>query len=228
MSLIVIFVPMLVEDEPLTRETSSESNIPPEPDSDLVEREFQAEGFEAGQLQTEELVPLGGRPSGDSQANSGTTTSEPAPPPLPAPADRQPVDEAPVAETPSSPTSSGDDDLPAVGEDVAAIDANEPADQQQEPTQDETSLEDLRRGNLKAWVVQVASFSNPKFAESLVADLREKGFAAFMEGVQSNGRTWYRVVVGPEVDKQRTKDLQNAIVKATKDERLRGAIKSYP
>ncbi len=236
LSLVVIFIPMLVEDEPITREEVGESKIPEEPESDLVQREFQ----------TEELVPLGGdkgkgSSAGNRAAGNGSGGESAASPPAGETANAvaqagqqaQPpgggASSAPrVAPEVARNPPAANDDVPAVGVDVAPLEDPEPEPAVSEAAAQDASLEDLRRGDLKAWVVQVASFTNPKFASNLVDELREKGFAAFMEDVHSNGRIWYRVVVGPEVDKQRTRDLQDAIVKATDDERLRGAIKSYP
>lgn len=54
-----------------------------------------------------------------------------------------------------------------------------------------------------AWVVQVASLGSAAAAQDLQDDLRGQGFPAFVEQALVNGKTYYRVRVGPEVDRAR-------------------------
>ena len=214
MSLVVIFVPMLVDEEPVRPEKVTEANIPEEPAVMPVQREFKAE----------RLVSAGSISGNGEIEKPGTQAVD-------KPAVAIPV-ETPEATTPSN---QQQDVPPQYGVTAPAQESGNAAEMppaSEAPPQtgkvEEQDSVDEERGSLKAWVVQVASFTNPKFARSLVDDLREKGFAAFMEDIHTGGRIWYRVVVGPEVDKQRTRDLQEAIVESTGDERLRGAIKVYP
>jgi DedD protein len=51
-----------------------------------------------------------------------------------------------------------------------------------------------------AWMIQVASLSVRKNAQKLVADLRKSEMPAQFDQVQIDGKTLYRVRVGPEVD----------------------------
>ncbi|NCC38907.1 MAG: SPOR domain-containing protein [Gammaproteobacteria bacterium] len=55
----------------------------------------------------------------------------------------------------------------------------------------------------RTWIVQVASLGSVESAERLVARLRGEGFPAFVETAQVRGRTYYRVRVGPETDREK-------------------------
>ena len=54
---------------------------------------------------------------------------------------------------------------------------------------------------LVRWSVQVGVFSESENAEQLVFQLRDAGFRAQSQREQGNGRTIYRVLVGPEVSR---------------------------
>ena len=64
---------------------------------------------------------------------------------------------------------------------------------------------------LVRWVVQVGSFGNLKSADSLVAELRLAGLAAFAEKVSSAGGTVFKVRVGPEIDRDKAAELARKI-----------------
>jgi DedD protein len=54
-----------------------------------------------------------------------------------------------------------------------------------------------------AWAVQLGAFSTREKAESLAADLRKRGYAAFVLEHRANGKVLHRVRVGPEQDRAR-------------------------
>lgn len=54
-----------------------------------------------------------------------------------------------------------------------------------------------------AWAVQLGAFAGRETAARLVANLRAKGFAAFMLEYRRDGKVLYRVRVGPEQDRER-------------------------
>ncbi|OED40447.1 hypothetical protein ACH42_16260 [Endozoicomonas sp. (ex Bugula neritina AB1)] len=55
-------------------------------------------------------------------------------------------------------------------------------------------------GYLKAWTLQLATFSDKKNAKRLENDLKEKGYTAYTQQFQSKKEGYlYRVFVGPEV-----------------------------
>ena len=78
---------------------------------------------------------------------------------------------------------------------------------------------------LSAWVVQIASLSNKKNADQLVADLRNNRHSAFIEQVYVNGKNLFRVRVGPEIDRKRAERMAQEIHKAFK---LKGQVIRYP
>lgn len=78
---------------------------------------------------------------------------------------------------------------------------------------------------LSAWVVQIASLSNKKNADQLVADLRKNRHSAFLEQVYVNGKNLFRVRVGPEIDRKRAERMAQEIHKTFK---LKGQVIRYP
>lgn len=66
----------------------------------------------------------------------------------------------------------------------------------------------------EAWVVQVGSFSRADNAFGLRDRLRAKGFASFVEEVKGDGKTVYRVRVGPEKARTSADALQQRIRKS--------------
>jgi len=64
---------------------------------------------------------------------------------------------------------------------------------------------------LVRWVVQVGSFSSSKSAEGLVAELRLAGLTAFSEKVSSASGSVYKVRIGPELDREKAKELARKV-----------------
>lgn len=67
-----------------------------------------------------------------------------------------------------------------------------------------------RADGLPSWVVQVSSLGSPEAAGKLADKLKQAGFSAFVEQAVVNGKTYYRVRVGPHIDRanaQRTADM---------------------
>jgi DedD protein len=57
------------------------------------------------------------------------------------------------------------------------------------------------------WAVQLGSFSNAENAERLAAELRTRGYKAFVSRFESGGQARLRVRVGPEQDRARAEQL---------------------
>lgn len=57
------------------------------------------------------------------------------------------------------------------------------------------------------WAVQLGSFSNADNAERLAAELRARGYKAFVSRFESAGQPRLRVRVGPEQDRTRAEQL---------------------
>lgn len=77
----------------------------------------------------------------------------------------------------------------------------------------------------RAWVVQVASVNTRDGADKMQRDLRAKGYTAFVEEAVVNGKTYYRVRVGPEVDRKRADGVAKRIEATTGKKPM---VQSYP
>lgn len=78
---------------------------------------------------------------------------------------------------------------------------------------------------VRAWVVQVASVSSQSGARNLRDELRRKGYPAFVSEADVSGRTYYRVQVGPEVERERADRLAEQLAGETSNPPL---VKRYP
>ena len=63
------------------------------------------------------------------------------------------------------------------------------------------------------WIFQVASLTEREKAAAMASHLKSKGFPAFVEEAEVNGRTYYRVRVGPRKER---KDI-DALAAAVRD-----------
>ena len=64
-----------------------------------------------------------------------------------------------------------------------------------------------------AWAVQLGAFSNRAKAEQLVAELRNRRYAAFVLEYRAGGQVLYRVRVGPEQDRARAAEIAARLAK---------------
>src|SRR5688572_32418872 len=64
-----------------------------------------------------------------------------------------------------------------------------------------------------AWAVQLGAFSNRSKADQLVAELRERRYAAFVLEYRASGQVLYRVRVGPEQDRKRAEEIAARLAK---------------
>lgn len=196
-SLVVIFVPMLLEDEPMVESGISETNIPPKPERDFSSRVIPAEDEELA------IPPVSHRPE-----------IVPLKPPPAAVVEKSAPPAAEEKAAPSAATETAKADPPAQ---PAAAKPAEPAPPVVEP-----------REGLTAWVIQVGSFSNRENAENLVEKIRTLKYAAFMEQADVEGKTLFRVKVGPEVDRKLADKLLVKLNKDLKSLNLKGTVRSYP
>jgi DedD protein len=77
---------------------------------------------------------------------------------------------------------------------------------------------------MPAWVTQVASLGTSEGAQQLVDKLRGEGFSAFVEPAEVRGRLYYRVRVGPEVDRANAEKTAARLRQTYKD----ALIQRYP
>lgn len=66
---------------------------------------------------------------------------------------------------------------------------------------------------LSAWAVQVGSFTSKDNAERLSESLKSRGYRAFVTRVNEQGKTFYRVRVGPEQERARADALAERLKK---------------
>jgi len=78
---------------------------------------------------------------------------------------------------------------------------------------------------MPSWVIQVASVATPEGAAELQGKLKTGGFPAFVEKAQVNGKLYYRVRVGPEVDRARAEQTAARLRERYK---VATMIKNYP
>jgi DedD protein len=168
-SLAVIFVPMLFEEEPVTALPPLPAVVPEEP---IVDERFRSESF---------LTPADSGIGGLAQE----APVEPGALAVPVEEVSEPVYEAPFGE-------------PVVDSEEAAPPsppAAEPIPVAPAPM--------ARDDGMPSFVTQVASLGTAAGAQELAAKLQDEGYSAFVESAEVGGRTYYRVRVGPEVDRAR-------------------------
>ena len=78
---------------------------------------------------------------------------------------------------------------------------------------------------VSAWIIQLGSFTDEENAQSLNIKLREAGYPAFVEPLKRNGKTSYRVRVGPEIKRSEADKLLKKLKEKMK---LDGIVVSYP
>ncbi|RME32672.1 MAG: SPOR domain-containing protein [Gammaproteobacteria bacterium] len=81
------------------------------------------------------------------------------------------------------------------------------------------------RVGVSAWVVQLGSFSSEENASKLLARLKEKGYAAFLDPAYTEQGKQYRVRVGPELTRAKADALRKRLARELK---LQGIIVRYP
>lgn len=170
-------------------------------------------------------TPASGKPVPPTAVAKPGTSSPPAPPVAkpgstspPAPAKPgtppQPVAVAPKAAT--APASAGLASKPAAPATTPATPKTQPAPAQRPVV------------GMSVWAVQVAALAAQSDAEKRAAELRNKGYKAFVEPTQSGGKTLYRVRVGPEKDRARAEDTLSDIKKDFKDWGQGANLVPYP
>lgn len=171
-ALAVIFVPMLFEQKSIDTLPPIQESIPLAPDFDP---DIRSEVF------------LGPEDSGVGGLEEGGST-ESQPLSLPPAGDLEPAsNEASLIPEP----------LPPPEEPVAPVVSKEPV-----PLAEPRPVAPKGPSDgMPAWVIQVASLATPQSAAELEKKLRDSGFSAFVERAEVRGRLYYRVRVGPEVDR---------------------------
>ena len=204
-ALAVIFVPMLLDEEP-EDDIGEPIEIPGAPDFDQAYDGAAGGGVEdlSTQLPSPEMpsVPVPGESTPEafpewSEAESGLL---PVPePPAGEPSTAEPSAEAVAPRAAESPTAAPPAPAAAARTQPQARPA--PAAAGPKPVPPGTS----------AWVIQVASVGSPEAARKLQDELRGKGYPAFVEQAVVGGKQYYRVRVVPEIDRAKADRVANKL-----------------
>jgi DedD protein len=209
-ALAVIFVPMLFEKESSDSEPAVQEAIPEAPrfDPDLKSEVF-----------------LGPEDSGIGGFDSGDA-SESRPLALPPPGDLDPASVAGVAGEDSG---AREPEPPEADLEPQPVGSAKPASEPRSAPPPTPVLEPVAprgpRDGMPSWVVQVASLATPEAAAEMEAKLRKAGFSAFVEQAEVRGKLFYRVRVGPEVDRA---GAERTAARLRDQQKLDTLIQNYP
>lgn len=104
--------------------------------------------------------------------------------------------------------------VPPVVEDAATPAGDRPAAVADMPAPAPTVSAPVAAGGTPAWAVQLGAFSTRSAADRLVAELKGKGYAAFVLEYRGSAGLLYRVRVGPEEDRARADAVAERLKKA--------------
>jgi DedD protein len=198
--LLVIFVPMLLEEEPGNPVPEADLQIPPRPAFDEgLDRSLAEPPAETFAVPS----PPGHAVDEDVQAHSGAPELPPAEsfsaPSAPLEPEPEPIASAPPPEPQAAP---------------------EPV-----PPPPQPPKRDAASAALSGWVIQVAALAEASRAAEVERDLRAKGFPAFVEEAVVNGKTYFRVRVGPEIDRKKIEAMAASVQAKTG---LQGQVRRHP
>ncbi|MGD8566474.1 MAG: SPOR domain-containing protein [Gammaproteobacteria bacterium] len=103
--------------------------------------------------------------------------------------------------------------------------SSKPATTTKKPVPVEETTKATTKPVVSGWVVQLGSFSVEKNALILRDKLRSNGHASFVERYKHDGKTSYRVRVGPEQTRELAEQLKSRLKKETQ---LNGLVMSFP
>ncbi len=197
-ALAIIFLPMLLSHKPVARHSGKMADIPAEP----------VRNFNPSLLQ--DTPPETQAPAPPAVVTSPASDAKAAPAVTPSPSVE--VQSVPRPEPPV----------------VVAKKASPKPEKKVEKKVEKkpAAPKPARSSSPSAWVVQVASFSSRASADKLVKKLRKAGLDTMQPAaVTVKGKKYYRVQVGPELDKQRAQKLLPRInrISGTK-----GQVVRYP
>ncbi|MBF0254981.1 MAG: SPOR domain-containing protein [Gammaproteobacteria bacterium] len=209
-ALAVIFLPMLLEDDAALDQGFSDQAVPP---SSLDQQGFQSRtlglpGQAAdGAPGIEPMIepPPVFIPPRDPQLNQPIALPKPEPAPSVAPA-------APLAQTqPAPPPPLQPEAKPAPKPAPKPVAKPEPkpapkpvAKPEPKPVVKPAPAAQASEGG---WVIQVASVTNKMSADELAAKLWVKDYPVQVSSAEVGGRTWYRVRIGPDMNRARIDSL---------------------
>jgi len=201
-ALAVIFVPMLVDDEQPDG-LGEPIVIPEKPDFDAQYDESVAPPEETPEM-----------PAPEPEPPARTTSALPAPPP---------PDAGPAAAPDAGPAAAPEP--PPAQQQATAPPAPKPQTPAPTPAPAAAAGPQPVPAGTRSWVVQVASLGSAESARGLQDRLRGKGYSAFVEQARVNGKLYYRVRVGPEIDRARADGIARKLADETGSKPL---VQRYP
>jgi DedD protein len=184
--LLVIFVPMLLDEKPPESLPDEDLAVPGRPNVESSVGTAPTSGPDAPLV-----VPA---------------PRELAPPPLSEPSRVE--HETPPAGPAREPVAPSEPEASAIVHDKPSAQPP-PVVKQERPAPPPTA------GGISSWVVQVASLSELPRAKGLERKLRGEGFPAFIEEARVGQKTFHRVRVGPEADRKRIEAMAASIKEKT-------------
>lgn len=201
-ALLVIFLPMLVEQEKLPP-APPRAQVPPKP---VIDESLRP------QLLPDPAAPLvPAVPPKPAEVADGGRLQVPAEVPQPA-ANKEPLlrTEPPPVPAAAPPTASVPPPTP-------------PAKPAVPPAPTPTTPAASASGG--SWVVQVAAYTETGKAEALAGRLSGKGYKAYVEPTLVNGTEYFRVRIGPAGDRNRMAQIADQV---GKDFKVDAQVKRYP
>ena len=218
--LLVTFVPMVLEDDPKPPATSPVSDVAPRDQArPEMDAEFRQPAKQSPLATITELPPPDLLTSSErviAGQGSASRVDMPVTKPPKGPEAQKPKEAAKPAakEAPKETKKEVAKDIPK--ETKKEITKVAPKDVPKEPAKEKEAAKPADPGPKKTgagWVFQVASLSERAKADEMAGNLKAKGFPAFVEAAEVNGKTYFRVRVGP---RQERKDI-DALAASVRD-----------
>lgn len=197
-ALAVIFLPAVLKEK--TEQKTFESQIPAKP-IELDKYQVDAETIAKNKQLSEKL---------DEIENAAETETENS-------VIEDEADTA-LAKSKSAKSESAKSKLAETSEKVSSDPAKQPKQkavaQSKQPIDDKQQIKETLGKAFKeaAWVIKVASFSNLDNARKMIAQLKQKGYKAYRRsGKNQQGKTVYRIYVGPYIEKSRASSQLDAV-----------------
>jgi len=225
-SLGIIFIPMLLTGKGNIFDDDLKSNVPPKP-------MYEIKAPAVLPLEKQEVTENSLQPVKDNDESPDTraeetastesatkTISEEAAPAVTAPAEKADSSTATVASSSVPPATKPD--TGKVAKSVEEIPTTPPKTSVQVA---KTDIGVSKQPIVSGWIVQLGSFSVEKNAIRLRDQLRKKGYASFVESYKNNGKTSFRVRVGPELTRELAEKQKEKLKSETK---LDGLVLAFP
>lgn len=97
--------------------------------------------------------------------------------------------------------------------------------QKQDTKKPVATTKKITRPSIKAWALQLGSFSQQTNALVLRDQLRAKGYKAFVDKTRKLGLTSYKVKIGPDLDRSK---LEKIAQKLQNEEKINSLVITHP